>query len=213
MELNFCVFHLQQSTICLEMNLRISTVVVELFVSYVNFFLRLTKSSHFIFSSFSSSFWFPLFLTKSEWLYEYVLEKLEENRQLPMDFQSFMVKNRNWHWHMWFVCWSAPHTHKHAHLGCFVKMRLFYLLVNTFRLCICMHTNESSLFTCFLLLPFISSHYYIYVCYASSLSYFAFVFKMSKHAEIEQFVGILNGFVFGYSHTLTQMHHITVCTC
>lgn len=161
MELNFCVFHLQQSTICLEMNLRISTVVVELFVSYVNFFLRLTKSSHFIFSSFSSSFWFPLFLTKSEWLYEYVLEKLEENRQLPMDFQSFMVKNRNWHWHMWFVCWSAPHTHKHAHLGCFVKMRLFYLLVNTFRLCICMHTNESSLFTCFLLLPFISSHYYI----------------------------------------------------
>lgn len=112
-------FHLQQPTMC-----RIEFVVLRicsncwncsfhidmiLVKSVLNFFLL--SSPHFISSSSSSPpFGFSLFLTKSEWLYMQCGKKIEENRQLPMDFQSFTVKIETdicgfvgWIVYIWYV--------------------------------------------------------------------------------------------------------------
>lgn len=128
-------------------------------------------------------------------------EKVKENRQLHMDFQSFMVKNRNWHWHMWFVCWSvcARCTHKRTlRVLCENALILFGGECFSIMYTACTHTR--------VLFSLASPCCRSFIPHARFLSYFAFVFKISKHVQIEQFVGILNGF-FVATHTYMNASH------
>lgn len=136
-----------------------------------------------------------------------------------MDFQSFMVKiEADTGICGWLVggvwVWS---THKHTewdrerrtwHLGCFVKMRLFYLLVNVFSI-MCVYAYYAYIRKHSFRLPSIYLFTLPYLLYARSLSYLSCVFKTAEYVKVEQFVGIWMAFSLGIrTHTHTHLGYM-----